>query len=281
MKKSIEIESTNGIDYFKNTLRMVKAAGFEAVGIDISASTANSLDFEGYVSRLREALDENDLSCSQIHLPFYDLLKSSEVKDDAMENAIRNSFKGASLLGARWCVYHPRTSISSGYDWRKSFCEAKEDLAGLLEVAVKHDVGISIENIPIFPDCPMHRFYCSDPDDLCELTDSFDSQWTSVCWDTGHANLMSFDQPKVIRQMGKRIKTTHIHSNFKEQDWHLLPVFGRIDWEKIMKAFWEIGFDGDLNLEVASVHSKARESFYRLAYDSVTILKETYDSFKS
>ena len=49
--------------------------------------------------------------------------------------------------------------------------------------------------------------------------------------------------------LGKRIKCTHIHNNFKRQDLHLPPDCGDINWENVMHAFYEIGYDGPLTLE--------------------------------
>ena len=261
---------------FENHLKLVRDAGFFAVGIDLWGMPLDS-DAKEAVKPYRALLDSYGIACTQAHLPCYDPLVCSTVIDPAREEIIRTSVSAAALLGAPVCVYHPRTAISRGYDWRLSYAHNREALKPILEIAVKEGVHVAVENIPIFPDCPQHRFYSSDPDDLCELVDSFGFAPIGVCWDTGHANLMSFDQPKVIRQLGSRILCTHISSNFKEQDWHLLPIYGYLDWEKLMAAFRDIGYDRDLTLELRAVDERAAASFYRLAHDSVMILKSEYN----
>ena len=52
-----------------------------------------------------------------------------------------------------------------------------------------------------------------------------------------------------IRQMGERLKVTHIHNNFKFYDLHLTPDNGNIDWKSVMTALAEVGYDGPLTLE--------------------------------
>ena len=282
MKRSIQLELYD-FEPFKAKLPLVKAAGFE--GIDIYLSTGSCCDegFRDHIKRVREAIEAAGLYCASTHLTMYDPLISSEKKDERVEAAIRHAVTATALLGAEVTAHHARTSISTGYDWRVSYKENREMLLPLVDLAVKENVKIAIENIPIFPDCPTHRFYTSDPDDLCELVDSFETPHVGVCWDTSHANLMSFDQPKVIRQMGHRVIATHLSSNFKEQDWHLPPVFGYIDWEKIMAAFADIGYTGALNLEVghSRVPMSALGSFFKLCYDSVLYLEELFEKRKS
>lgn len=107
--------------------------------------------------------------------------------------------------------------------------------------------------------------------------DSFKSDKIAVCWDTSHANLMPFDQSDVIRKLGKRIKQTHLGSNYKERDGHTLPIFGNVDWEKVMGAFRDIGYKYELNLEMVPVTRRVAATYMKLAFESVTILKEIFE----
>ena len=273
MNRSIYIHATAGFDRFKQELTWARDAGFKSVAVAVEG-LGKSPDMEDVIKRCRALLDEYGMACSQTHLDCYSPLTCSTVTDPAVDESIRRGVVATALLGAPVGVYHPRTAISHGYDWRLSYEHNREALKPLLDTAIKENVLVAVENIPIFPDCPQHRFYSSDPDDLCELVDSFGFAPIGVCWDTGHANLMSFDQPKVVRQLGRRIICTHVASNFKEQDWHLLPLYGYLDWQKLMAAFRDIGYRGDLALELRTVDDRAAANFYRLAFDSVTILAD-------
>ena len=263
------------LERFQRHARFVREAGFCAVGVDLWGMPTDADAVEA-VKPYRAILDACGLTCTQTHLPVYDPLVCSTVVDPARENIIRASVSASSVLGAPVCVYHPRTAITKGYDEGIAYEHNREALKPILDVAAKENILVAVENIPVFPDCPQHRFYSSDPEDLAFLVDSFGFAPIGICWDTGHANLMSFNQPKVIKQLGSRILCTHISSNFKEQDWHLLPLYGYLDWKKVMAAFREIGYDRDLTLELRAVDERAAQNFYRLAYDAVSILKTEY-----
>ena len=273
MNRAIYISAKSGVDRFKEELTWAEKAGFRAVGIFVGGI---GMDEGGYdvIRRCRELLDGKGMVCSQTHLDCYTPLTCSTVVHPEKEESIRRGIELTSILGAPTAVYHPRTAISKDYDWRLSFEHNREALKPLLETAVKENVLVAVENIPVFPDCPQHRFYSSDPDDLCELVDSFGTAPIGICWDTGHANLMSFDQPKMVRQLGGRIICTHVSSNFKEQDWHLLPLYGYLDFPKLMAAFRDIGYQRDLTLEIRKVDDRAAQNFYSLAFDAVTILAD-------
>ena len=55
----------------------------------------------------------------------------------------------------------------------------------------------------------------------------------------------------------------HINDNFAEDDVHLAPFLGRIDWQQTMKALKEIGYSGSMNLEVKcnALPMELRESY--------------------
>jgi hypothetical protein len=57
--------------------------------------------------------------------------------------------------------------------------------------------------------------------------------------------------PEAIRTIGARMVDgcTHFHDNFGEGDIHTLPFYGKVDWESVMKALADIGYQGDLSYE--------------------------------
>ena len=99
---------------------------------------------------------------------------------------------------------------------------------------------------------------------LARLCDSVNAKNVGICWDTGHANIMEHEQPQdeAIRFLGKRIKCTHIHNNFKNYtDLHQPPDTGNIDWDQVMKAFREIGYDGPFTLETRCLYPQDDQLF--------------------
>ena len=84
---------------------------------------------------------------------------------------------------------------------------------------------------------------------LLELIRLLDNRAFTVCYDVGHANICGQDPADMIRALGTQIGCTHIHDNDGTRDSHTLPYYGNIDWERVMKAFAEAGYEGNLNYE--------------------------------
>ena len=123
----------------------------------------------------------------------------------------------------------------------------------MLEECKKAGVGIAFENMYNFSPDDYRRSYCENPEDLIALVDSYGDGSVGVCWDFGHANFVLADQPRALRKLGSRIKTTHVQDNRGAVDSHLIPfVGGNVKWEKIMPCLAEIGYVGDIVLDAPS-----------------------------
>jgi sugar phosphate isomerase/epimerase len=86
-------------------------------------------------------------------------------------------------------------------------------------------VRVLVENIPN---------ELSTPDRLIEFirTTHFDD--VGVCFDTGHAHMMS-DVPQAFEALKAHIHSTHIHDNTKDRDSHLWPGAGTINWKETLE----------------------------------------------
>ena len=118
------------------------------------------------------------------------------------------------------------------------------------------------------------RRYTSDSKELLDLITSFNSENVVCCWDFGHSNItFGSNAPNVAREFGSLIQCTHIHDN-TGRDSHQMPLTGDIDWESVMAAFKDIGYQGVLSIEYA--HGKIPEGlmtdFINLTYKSAEYL---------
>ena len=232
------------------TLKMFKNAGFEGIDFQFPENFFQDKTWEEKIHAIKECLDSEGLVCAQVHLPYYDLFLSSELYDDDKEYQIKSSFKCMSVLGAKWGAYHPMSSTNFDYDPKRAMHDNKEKIKNYLEEASKYNVGIAVENIPVFPDCPQYNFFLSNYEDHIELVDSFNSDLVGVCWDFGHANLMKYDKAKVLDLMGSRVKIVHMHNNTEMCDLHIAPCIGTIKWEEMIPILVKHGFEGPLSLEI-------------------------------
>ena len=247
MKKAIQIKYN---DMFEVKCECASLAGFEYISVNLDGvGDRINPSPEKAAEDILRIMDKNNLKAVQSHLPYYDLRISAEILDDEMEKTIYNAIAISGKVGAPWCVYHPRTAVNGGYTSVKSLEINQEVISGYIDHAVKSNTKMALENLPIFDMKPMMPFYTSDYSDLCQLTDSFNSDAVGICWDTGHANMMDFNQAQAVEYIGNRIKCTHIHNNWQVRDDHNPPNNGTIKWDEVMKAFKNINYEGPLTLE--------------------------------
>ena len=248
MEKAIQIAYD---ECFEKKCRIAHEAGFEHVSVNFHDMTDRSEEaWAKAPDTILRILNENRLTCVQSHAYYYDLRISAEITDGERERDIRNAIRVTGEIGGRYCVYHPRTAVNDGCRSSVALEINKRMISGYLECAVKANTSIAMENLPIFHGIvPVMPFYSSDYGDLMELYDALACENLGICWDTGHAHLMAFDQAKAIRTLGPRIRCTHLHNNFGLEDEHLSVDNGSIDWKSIMSAFRDIGYDGALTLE--------------------------------
>src|SRR5271155_1809086 len=89
------------------------------------------------------------------------------------------------------------------------------------------------------------------------------------CFDTGHANIEG-GIPAAFELMRERVVTTHIHDNHGEDDEHLLPYEGKIDWDATLQLFVDAPHNLPIVLELkesatpSDVLGKARATFDRI-----------------
>lgn len=278
MRKGVNINNDGLFDdrYYK----CVKEAGLDGCDIDLTSSDPSFMsdeNWEGQAYKIKERLDANGLDCIQVHLPCHDIFKSSEIIDENVKMATLNSLKAMKILGCKWGAYHPRTSFVNGFDSDASIRDNIREISIYLEEAEKLGVGIAVENIPIFPDCPQHTFFSADYDELNFLVESFKSDKVGICWDFGHANLMAFRQEKAFEILGDKIRMVHMANNYKFNDDHNIPTFGYADWKNIMPALYKCGYSGDFTLEVHYPYDDAGlTSFFKHGLDSLLMLESYF-----
>ncbi len=79
-----------------------------------------------------------------------------------------------------------------------------------------------------------------DSDEISELLSVSDD--LAVCLDTNH--LLTESLPDFIHKVGGRIVTTHISDyDFKDEK-HWLPGEGKIDWNGVVSALEDVGYNG-------------------------------------
>lgn len=259
-----------------DSIKRCAKAGFDS--IDLNFCQAFKLEpilsgdkWMDWVEQAKETLAQAGIGAGQSHTPFYNVLDKNIDDVDAVEETVRRSVIISGMLGVKWVTIHAGTFMN---DPRMSRSKAGnlEYFAPYLELAGKYGTGIAIENLfdAITPSKvrDLHR-YTADLEHLIDLVDTLSQRYPNVgiCWDFGHANEMSWDQPLALRTVGKRLKSTHVNDNYGLLDDHLLPFLGTVNWPEIMPVLREIGYEGDFAYETHKFTKSLPEPLIDAALD--------------
>ena len=123
--------------------------------------------------------------------------------------------------------------------------------------------------------------FCADVEELIAIIDKFNDKMVGCCWDFGHAKLSlgNAQHADAIRRMGNRIICTHVHDNLGHGDAHLQPFMGDANWEHLMPALKDVGYQGSLSLEMVygCMHPELMEGWVKQLYQTGEILARMFD----
>lgn len=271
MKKAIQIPYDES---FEKKCEIAHDAGFKHISINFHNTPKPCDDtYDKAYGHIMSVFGKYALSAVQTHLYYYYPLASADKIEDELEHRIFREIEVSGKIGAPWCVWHPRYYKSGEWDNGEyseelTFYYNHETVPRYLERAKKFGTGIAIENL-------FGKMMPGGIDTLSRLCDSFHADNVGICWDTGHARIAGKDQETAIRLLNSRIKCTHIHNNWGSRDDHAPPIYGDIEWDKVMRALADIGYQGPLTLETHCwyANDEMLHSFTKHNYDSVVYLE--------
>ena len=261
--------------YRDETMECAEKAGFRYVCMGLGETDVfEHDDWETRMAELSRDLEKHHLRCVNVHLPVYDLRIPGDTTDPVTDRSILRCLKAAKMLGADVCAYHSRSRFVGGkypgaLDREHSLTDNLSALAPLVEEAEKQGVIVGVENL-------VPGFYPEYPDEMLDMIDHFHSDAICALWDTGHAHLFDFDHAAGIRKLGHRLKATHIHDNPKNYDAHNPPSMGTTDWNSVLHAFKQIGYNGYLTLESAYYHGPMTDLYIKHLYECICRLDDMF-----
>src|SRR5947209_2754602 len=199
----------------------------------------------------------NDFRSGGQSLNLVDMDKRNRI--EAMDE-IKRAIEVAEYAPFRFLIQHIGRSDEA--DDPRKFEAALSAIEHLRAFARPLGVSLLLENIPND---------LSTPERLKEILRLLRYEDLGICFDVGHAHLMS-SVHQAFGILEDRIRSTHIHDNKRDKDAHLWPGDGTIDWEQTMQSLrsathtpamlLEIeGEEGmDLQGKMASVYGKLEEA---------------------
>jgi sugar phosphate isomerase/epimerase len=142
---------------------------------------------------------------------------------DAMDE-IKRAIEVAEYFPFRFLVQH--IGRTNEYDDPHKFESALSSIEHLRAFARPLGVTLLIENTPSD---------LATPERIKELLKALHYPDLGVCFDTGHAHMLS-SVHQAFDVLGDRIRSTHVHDNNRDRDSHLWPGEGNIDWNQTMQS---------------------------------------------
>ena len=243
-----------------------------AQAIEIFAARQH-LDYANRKQHVREIADwfrTSGIPLNSVHSPMYadyewgrtgappvNIAATDRAQRIAAMDEIKRALEIAEQIPFRFLVQHVGVSGET-FDERK-FEAAMTSIEHLRAFAKPLGVSIIVENTPN---------ELSTPDRLVELIHTSHFQDVGVCFDLGHAHIMS-DVPLAFETLRDHIRSTHVHDNNKDRDSHLWPGKGTIDWKQAMELLRSAPHTPPLLLEIegdekVSVPDGMSETFRKL-----------------
>lgn len=191
------------------------------------------------------------------HLPF---VPFEEIEISALDPCIREHtvryftelIQKGSDIGIDKFVIHPSGEPIDNAEREDRMKYAMESLDTLAEAAQRCGACVAVEDLP-------RTCLGNTSDDIRKLISVNDK--LRVCFDTNH--LLGEDNLHFMKQLADKIITVHISDYDFVNERHWLPGEGKLDWTKMVEAFWEIGYNGvwlyELGLKIPKTILRQRE----------------------
>ena len=238
-EKAVEFIGKAGFDHWDFTMCQMFRYNKLQGRVLIEDSRFTGTQYLKLARQLRQIGLDNGITCNQSHAPF-----PTDVPQ--VRSLLKRAIECTAEAGGQYCVIHP---MNNGLPE-----ENAELYWSLLPFAKEHGVKIATENMWNWNADKTQTCFAA-----CSTTESFNAHLDAVndpylvaCLDIGHAEMRGSGSGAVdmIHGLGDRLKCLHLHDNDLLHDSHQLPYSMQIDFGAVLKALKEIGYAGELTLEV-------------------------------
>jgi len=240
-------------------LELARGAGFDTFDISfydwsLPGSPFLTEGWREWIEHIAEYKDKLGVSFGQCHAYTYNFLDSqmSENEKAYHEMLVLRSIECCSIVGSRLCVTHPETCFDVVNQMELSRQGTLEYFCRLFDKIAKFDMELAVENMCDVAISP-RRKYGVTPEELVDLVETFGDPRMGICWDFEHADIMAQNQRACLLYISKHLKATHVsdtHSATVPELMHVMPLFGKVDWDEVMRTLREINYQGFFSFEV-------------------------------
>ncbi len=237
---------------------------FSSIGFDTTFTMFNPEKGASEISEFASVAERCGIVIDSLHAPFYrinDMWSDDATIGDSCLRELCDCIEACASFGIPVAVVH----LSSGENAPCINDIGHSRFDRLVECAVKNGVTVAFENqrkianlafvLELYKDVPKVGF----------------------CWDVGHEACFAHGI-EFMPLFGDRLVYTHIHDNFAvhNQDSHLIPFEGVLDFEKAARHIKHSGYYGSLTLELSGEASDGMTplEFYTKAYKAISKIRD-------
>jgi sugar phosphate isomerase/epimerase len=239
------------IRLFKDT--KFKNLNFEQCGDIPELYSDNDDDWKRFADECGQAAEFAGVKLVVSHSPCLHFAVPEALNDRENEaykanlKALRRSLMVCNELNIPRTVVH--ACIHKSFDKKTFYRYNKMFYRDLLDLAERFEITIMTENW----DNDDSLF--STGRDLGEFIDEVDHPLLCACWDTAHGNLAAkakeVGQYNNIICLKDKLKGMHLSDNFGDVHHHSWPFAGIINFDEVLSALIDVGYDGYFNFEAS------------------------------
>ena len=208
--------------------------GLSAAEISVGHPWCDTLD----MAAIKKAADNTGFCLWSYHLPFCPFEKIDPSSLDAKLRAdtveyFRSLIEKVSSFGIKRFVVHGSAEPIEDETRADRLAASADSLSRLAETARACGAVIAVEDLP-------RSCLGNHHSDILKLIG--EDPTLGVCFDTNH--LLSEPGEEFLCAVGKRLVTVHVSDFDYINERHWLPGEGKINWNTLMDALDEVGYEG-------------------------------------
>lgn len=237
-------------DSFEDRIAAIKETGFDFVCLNFEEGFPLTPDWETQL----KIVNKYALPVENVHLTGAGMntIWQDNAEGEYVKNRLIKEIEGLFHLGIKCGVAH--VTWGKGLPTMSSFEIGLERFKEIANIAEKYQVQLALENsvYPQFLRC---------------VLDNIQSPYIGFCYDSGHENAFS-PRENYLRSYSNRLFAMHLHDNHGDEDEHLIPLQGTINWlEKVGELKQCSLFNEQLVLESVA-HGENLYDYLQLAHQA-------------
>jgi sugar phosphate isomerase/epimerase len=273
MKLSIQTHGATDIIGTDAGFAAIKAAGFDAVDLDLSyaykwedlvsgkkSDYYDDANIYAYANEMKTVAAKYGIEFAQAHAPAPLYTKNSPEGSKNVQDDVRKCIEVCEYVGCPRLVIHPLFDGGTRYPSMTKEQEYEANMrfyTSIIPLLKKHKVVCCLENMwgQDWKSKKIYTAVCSDINETIRYIDELNAiageRCFGFCLDIGHLLLVGQDPCYWIECLGERLETLHTHDNDGVHDEHIIPYMGCANWDRFVLGLRKIGYKGNLSFETA------------------------------